>query len=362
MSVALWYRSEDKTSEERAVLTPAIVGELIHAGHQVTVEKSAQRCFDDADYAAAGATLASAGSWRDAPIDTVIVGLKELNDDTFDLVHRHIHFAHVYKDQQGWESVLARFKRGGGSLFDLEYLVDEAGRRVAAFGFWAGYAGAGVAVQAWVGQQLQATPSLGPIASYANRDALLQALNTALTKVGTSRPTALVIGAKGRSGTGAVELLENLGLQVTQWDIEETQNGGPFDALLAVDIVINCVFVQQPLPPFLTTEQLSQPGRRLSVLCDVSCDPYGDYNPLPVYQNTTTFAQPVERLLSSSTNGALPLDLVAIDHLPSMLPLESSEDFVRQLRPHLLTMGDLTNGVWQSALNVFDQKSAQVSL
>ncbi len=358
MSASLWYRSEDKTGEERAVLTPAIVGELIQTGHAVTVEQSPQRCFPDDAYAAVGATMAPADSWREAPVDTVIVGLKELNGDTFDLKHRHIHFAHVYKDQQGWQDVLSRFKRGGGSLFDLEYLVDDSGRRVAAFGFWAGYAGAAVAISAWVGQQRNETPSVKPITSYEHRDALLQSLKTALAQRDNARPTALVIGAKGRSGKGAVELLENLNISVTQWDVDETREGGPFEKLLSVDIVINCVFIQQPLPPFLTTALLQQAGRQLSVLCDVSCDPYGDYNPLPVYQRTTTFAQPVDRLIE----GPKPLDLVAIDHLPSMLPMESSEDFVQQLRPHLLTIGDLDNGVWQRALSIFQQKSEQVSL
>lgn len=35
------------------------------------------------------------------------------------------------KQQAGWEKVLARFPRGGGTLLDLEFLVDENGRRVA---------------------------------------------------------------------------------------------------------------------------------------------------------------------------------------------------------------------------------------
>ena len=35
------------------------------------------------------------------------------------------------------------FRAGGGALYDLEYLTDDTGRRLAAFGYWAGYAGAG---------------------------------------------------------------------------------------------------------------------------------------------------------------------------------------------------------------------------
>jgi saccharopine dehydrogenase (NAD+, L-lysine-forming) len=40
---------------------------------------------------------------------------------------------------------------------------------------------------------------------------------------------------------------------------------------------------------------------------------------------------------------------MAIDNLPSMLPLESSEDFAAQLLPSLLTLDVLTEGVWARA-------------
>ena len=59
--------------------------------------------------------------------------------------------------------MLGRFVRGGGQLFDIEFLVDENGRRVAAFGYWAGFAGAAVAVKTWCGQQLGRDPVVPPL-------------------------------------------------------------------------------------------------------------------------------------------------------------------------------------------------------
>jgi saccharopine dehydrogenase (NAD+, L-lysine-forming) len=70
----------------------------------------------------------------------IILGLKELDPEEFPLKHTHVQFAHCYKSQAGWEDVLGRFSRGGGTLLDLEFLVDDKGRRVAAFGFHAGFA------------------------------------------------------------------------------------------------------------------------------------------------------------------------------------------------------------------------------
>ena len=47
-----------------------------------------------------------------------------------------------------------------------------------------------------------------------------------------------------------------------------------------------------------------------------------------------------------------PLDVTAIDNLPSMLPLESSEDFAEQLLPTLLTLAE--NGpVWRRAADEY---------
>jgi saccharopine dehydrogenase (NAD+, L-lysine-forming) len=43
----------------------------------------------------------------------------------------------------------------------------------------------------------------------------------------------------------------------------------------------------------------------------------------------------------------------AIDNLPSMLPVESSEDYAAQLLPSLLTLTDLTSGVWGRAEATF---------
>ncbi|MGB0298523.1 MAG: saccharopine dehydrogenase, partial [Paracoccaceae bacterium] len=88
-------------------------------------------------------------TWSDAPNDAIIFGLKELPEDGTPLIHRHIMFGHAFKGQHSSKALLQRFQAGGGTLYDLEYLTDATGRRVAAFGYWAGYAGAAVSVIAW---------------------------------------------------------------------------------------------------------------------------------------------------------------------------------------------------------------------
>ena len=356
MSASIWLRAETKPLERRTALTPQSAAALVEAGFSVTVERSGQSSFAEDDYKNAGCALVAQSTWVDAPDDAFIMGLKELPEDGTPLRHRHIYFAHAYKEQAGWQNTLGRFTRGGGKLYDLEFLVDDTGRRVAAFGYWAGYAGAAVAVKTWCGQALDRDPVVPVLGDYPNRDALVAELQEELAeaKAAAGRaPTVLVIGALGRSGSGSVDLAKALGLETTEWDMEETRPGGPFDAVLEHDIFINCVLVFSSIPPFVTRETIARPGRALRVVCDVSCDPFGDYNPVPLYTECTSFEDPAMRLL----DGEPPLDLVAIDHLPSMLPRESSEDFSAQLLPTLLELGEPDAGVWGRALDVFKDKS-----
>ena len=359
MTTHIWLRAEDKPFEARTALTPAVARQLIDQGFRVTVEKSLQAAISYDRFAAVGCELAAVGSWMETPQDTIILGLKELTESSTPLKHRHIHFAHVFKNQSGWQDVLRRFIRGGGVLYDLEFLIREDGRRVAAFGYWAGFAGAAVALMAWAGQQTQRTPVLAALTAKKDKQALLDEL-TALLKeakrVSGKTPRVKVIGALGRSGQGACELTEVVGADLIRWDIEETRKGGPFAEILDVDVLVNCVFVQDAIPPFLTTELLQQEKRRLSVISDVSCDPYGEYNPLPIYTQCTGFDNPTLRLI----DGDHPLDLISIDHLPSLLPVEASEDFCHQLAPHLLQLDDLSQGVWARAYRVFEEKTREL--
>jgi saccharopine dehydrogenase (NAD+, L-lysine-forming) len=47
--------------------------------------------------------------------------------------------------------------------------------------------------------------------------------------------------------------------------------------------------------------------------------------------------------------GTPPLDVMAIDNLPSLLPVESSQDYAGQLLASLLTLDALDQGVWARA-------------
>jgi len=75
----------------------------------------------------------------------------------------------------------------------------------------------------------------------------------------------------------------------------ETAKGGPFPEILENEIFVNCIYLSKPIPPFLTKDLLKQ-GGKMTVLVDVSCDITNPHNPLPIYETSTTFRNPVVRV------------------------------------------------------------------
>ncbi len=344
MPTHLWVRAEQRENEDRVGLTPEGAAALIQKGMEVTVEESSCRAIPIDGYRQAGCAIAPENSWPTAPKDAIIFGLKELPEDGTALVHRHIMFGHAYKGQFSGRTLLQRFKAGGGMLYDLEYLVDRDGRRVAAFGYWAGYAGAAITLKTWAAQQRGET--CGPVNAYKGKDALLDDLNKDLGN--DTRPSVIVIGALGRVGTGASDLCEAMGVKVTKWDMAETASGGPFPEILDHDIFLNCILARPDTPVFVPKSALTA-QRTLTAIGDIACDPDSDYNPVPVYNEATSWDAPAFRAQDNPV-----LDVMAIDNLPSLLPAESSEDFAAQLLPSLETLDNLKVGVWARAKATFE--------
>ena len=359
--VHLWLRAETKKNEKRTALTPDVCTKLLAKGFLISVERSDQRSIGYKEYEAVGCKLVDFGSWKTAPLDCIVIGLKELpeNDDS-PLVHTHIMFAHCYKNQAGWKEVLGRFISGKGILLDLEFLAVN-GRRVAAFGYYAGFAGAAVAIDVWCHKQLDPNTAVPKMNPFASQQALIayskDRLQKAIAVYGKS-PSVMVMGALGRCGTGACDFAQAVGIpSIVRWDMAETKKGGPFEEILMNEIFVNCIYLSQPIPPFLTAQMLAHDNRPLSVLCDVSCDATNPHNPVPVYYGATTFDDPV---IEVPVEGHEPLTVIAIDHLPTLLPREASVTFCNDLLPSLYALPDRqSSSVWSDAEKLFHQKSTE---
>jgi saccharopine dehydrogenase (NAD+, L-lysine-forming) len=345
--IHIWLRDEVKEFERRTALSPDDVGRLIkeNPGLRFTVERSQCRIFPEEEYERVGCNMVESNAWikqapsaRDDP-NTFILGLKELPlaDITGPLSQRHIYFAHCYKYQGDWLDTMGRFVKGNGELLDLEFLNLDNGRRIAAFGMAAGFAGMAVGLIVWAHQKLG--KPVNKLEPFSHKNDLVHYVNALLDQVG-SRPAVLVLGALGRCGKGSLEMAHLAKVtNLLGWDIQETSSGGPFPQMIRdVDILVNDIYLSGKVTPFITNEALAQADqegkRKLSVFVDVSCDVSNPHNPFPINNQTTTFDRPCRTIIQGNDNKP-PLDVIAIDHLPSLTPRESSIDFSSQLVSYL---------------------------
>ena len=172
------------------------------------------------------------------------------------------------------------------------------------------------------------------------------------------RVTALVIGALGRCGRGAIDCLVKSGVQlddVARWDLQETSaKSGPYQEIVDSDLFINCIYLSKKIPPFVDAALLQQAGsnRRLGTIVDVSCDTTNPHNPIPIYSVNTTFERP-----TVGVPGVDGLEVISIDHLPTLLPRESSEAFSHDLLPSLLQLPYIQND--EHALDALQKEHAE---
>jgi len=205
--------------------------------------------------------------------------------------------------------------------------------------------------------------TLGQLHPYPNEQAMIDDVKEKLGSNGKGIK-ALVIGALGRCGRGAVDFFRKVGLEeenIIKWDLAETAKGGPFEEILDVDIFVNCIYLGSAIPPFITYDQINAAGkgRRLRFIVDVSCDTTNPFNPIPVYSINTTFSNPtvpVEKIHPENPT----LAVISIDHLPTLLPREASEQFSSDLLPSLLELPRSDKArVWVEAENLYKQKVAE---
>lgn len=215
----------------------------------------------------------------------------------------------------------------------------------------------------WAHQVLNPGVTQGPVPAFESVPALVQHIKSAIEPAvranGGQPPRVVVIGALGRCGKGAVDFCVEAGLDqdsILKMDMAETARGGPFAEITASDIFINCVYLgPTPTPPFATLESLSSPERRLRVICDISCDPNSENNPIPVYSGWSSFDKPT--IPPSGSLEGPELRIIAIDHLPTLLPRESSDEYSALLLPSLLTLAQRDHeGVWKRAEQIYKDR------
>jgi len=310
----IFLRAETYQEESRAALTPMDVAFLRKEGFKVTVESSQKRVFTDSDYG-----QVTNDKWYDQDSDTIIIGLKEL--DNLDKLkgHKHVYFSHCYKGQTGADAILDAFAKTQSSLYDLEYFMNPAGKRILAFGYYAGIVGAVLGIRQHYNTS-NGFPDIAGLEPWSSYDAMIDEMIDESCRHSTSR---ICVVGKGRCSMGVQHILNRIGLR---FDLIGNQQEVIADNY---DILFNCILLDQSYNKTWVSKDHSRP----LLIIDVSCDYMRPNNPLLVYSEGSSWQTPVLHATEM-------VSVIAIDNLPALLPCESSTEFSGLLARLLLRFGD----------------------
>jgi len=384
---AIGIRSESKSPwERRTPVTPDLARHLVEDEQvRVLVQPSARRVFSDREFVRAGAEITN-----DLSDANVILGVKELKPDALLAGKAYLFFSHVIKGQPNNMPMLSRLLELGCTLIDYEMIADDAGRRLVFFGRFAGLAGMIDTLWA-LGERLLAegvrTPfrRLQPTHTYAT----LEDAKNAVREVGQAissdglppqvSPLVIGIAGYGNVARGVREILSEIPTREVQpqnlpaiyaetfahriavvtfkeqhivapktaerafelqdyYDNPERYRAAFADYLPHLTVLMNCNYWDERYPRLVSKQDLRRLYNgdvrpRLRVIGDVSCDVDGAVectlkvtdpgDPVYVWDHRTG-------TIESGVEGDGPV-ILAVDILPSELPLEASHEFSASL-------------------------------
>ncbi len=391
MPHTLGIRLEDKNIWERRVpLTPAAVAALAaESDLEVRVQASPSRIFSDEAYAEVGARVV------EDPFDSdVVIAVKEIPTRLLRADGTYVYFSHTIKGQPYNMAMLRRLMELRCNLFDYERVVDEKGRRLIFFSWFAGAAGAIDTLQA-AGERYAhrgvANPfeQVGMTYSYGGLDkaeVALRAIGVRIRSEGlpaAMRPFVIGITGYGNVSQGAQHVLDWLPIEeIAPEDlpalrsmhnppgdriykvvfreehmVEPTAEGAPFELMEYfqhperyrstfarwvphLDLMINAIYWTEASPRLISKAQLKSWFQdhgeiRLQVVGDVSCDIGGSVECLDKAtepDNPHFVYDPLTDAISDGTAGR-GLVMMAVDNLPCELPAEASTAFSEALSP-----------------------------
>ncbi len=375
---------ETKTPPDwRAALTPNTAKKLqqMFPNVEIYVQPSDIRGFKDLEYVNKGFPLK-----EDLSDCDILLGVKEVKIDALIPNKKYMFFAHVAKKQDHNKPLLKAILDKGITLMDYEYLTDRQGRRLVAFGYWAGVVGAYNGMRAW-GKKFKEF-ELPPAHSFKSQEEMYDYVRK---NVKITKPFKIVITGGGRVSHGAMETLRTFGVKevipenflIENYDYPvftrldpchyvRHKQGREFELkyffehpqefestflpyTYIADMYIAAHFWDPKAPKFFTAEDTRNPRFNIKVVADISCDV--DNGPVGTTLRASTIADPFydfnpatgkeEQAFSNDKN----ITVMAVDNLPGELPRDSSEAFssvlVEKVFPYLL--GDDTEGVIERA-------------
>ena len=361
-------------TDKRVPITPPQAKQLKQRFPDVdlVVQSSDIRCFPDQDYKKEGIEVVE--SLEDCDI---ILGVKEVPITDLLAEKTYLFFSHTIKKQPYNKGLLQEVLKKRIRLIDYETLTDPSGKRIIAFGRWAGIVGAYNGI--WTYGQRYNLFHL----KRAHECFDLQELKTELSKVRLP-PVKIAMTGGGRVAKGAMEILLGMGIkkitpyelihkdyeypvfaQLNTRDYNRRKDGGDFSRnefyrspenyvsdfqkyAKAADILIASAYWDPRAPALFTREDSVRDDFKIRIIADITCDIEGS---IPSTKRSSTIEAPIydynptddleENPLTDEGN----LTVMAVDNLPCELPRDASESFGNELLnnvlPHLLGADEL---------------------
>ncbi|KAM0745747.1 hypothetical protein T439DRAFT_318945 [Meredithblackwellia eburnea MCA 4105] len=396
--VAIRAEAAERRWERRVPLSPKQVEKLTRDGVTCLVQPSEKRVWNDQLYKKAGAHITS-----DLSDAKIILGIKEIPASTLTPDKTYAFFSHTHKGQAYNLGLLQTMLDTRSSRFiDWELLTDDTGVRTTAFGWLAGFSGMSDGLSQLgtkiLGTLGVATPFLELARPYMVKDVAnvkenLKRIGEGITRDGFGKslgPVVIVIAGRGRVGSGAKAVLDELPTKwvkaeelksiaespnpdlhrifacqlelgdyltnkdgVTPFDRETYRNHpdqffSEFDTKIApyTTALLNGAFWEPGCPRMLSTSQLANiqataPSNRFLSVIDVACDFEGG---LEFVKKATTIDDPIFQLDAATgieyrePSQARTTQISSIEILPSELPLDASTHFSESITPYLYSL------------------------
>jgi saccharopine dehydrogenase (NAD+, L-lysine-forming) len=334
---------------------------------EVVAERSDIRCFTDGEYEREGIRMVDSLAECD-----VILGVKEVPVDNLIAGKTYFFFSHTIKKQAHNRGLLQEILRRKITLVDYETLTDTTGKRIIAFGRWAGIVGAYNGI--WTYGQRYNLYSIRRAHTCFDLDDLW----AELAKVSLP-PIKIILTGGGRVAKGAMEVLTRLRVRkvtprqfLEEWydfpvfvqlngrNYNRRKDGRDFSRsdffrapqgyeadfvryASVADLLVAAAYWDPKAPVLFTREDILSDNFKVTVIADITCDIDGS---IPCTKRPSTIDNPIYDYNPCDDQLEIPLSdeanitVMAVDNLPCELPRDASASFgvdlVNRVLPELL--------------------------
>jgi alanine dehydrogenase len=351
--------------DRRVPLTPEQCGKLngMIENIDIYVQKSDIRCFRDNEYREHGIKVVDSVDHCD-----ILLGVKEVPVAQLIPEKTYLFFSHTIKEQEYNRELLQEIIKKKIRLIDYELLTDLSGKRLVAFGRYAGIVGAFNGIRTW-GERYNLFHLRKASECFDLHD-----LTTEFPKVHLPKIKIAITGG-GRVAKGAIEVMNGMGIrhvspfdfihkyfdeavytQLNSRDYHLHREGKDFhideffenperfegDFLKyaeVADLLFAAAFWYPSAPVLFNQRDAMSDHFSIRVIADITCDIEGS---IPSTKAPATIDDPVydynptEDRMEPPFSDEGNISVMAVDNLPCELPRDASHDFGKELMARVI--------------------------